>query len=361
MKLPLVLGLAISERLVVILALLLLPSFIPVISEYTALDRTYEVGIHTFQLDYTDPEGSHKTFDAAVWYPTTGEVSDYGYSNGAKSSLAEDGAVATNDGPFPLIIFNHGFNASEMQSLYLKEALASEGYIVASVHFDDNIWSGFFDLLKLGNLQNGNGLDNYVHQVYENYFNTYRFPIADALLDYMIEEHERVGSLFAGSINTDAVAMGGHSFGGLTALGLIGGSHDPTLLDSRIKAALLLSSPSYPFEDNYSNVHIPVMSMKGELDVLLNRPEDSFWYLNDGVNPPYYDLVVNNADHFTFSETDAGLGWVPAAIAEDERLKVIIQYSLAFFDLYLKDNSAATVVLSQSSPTLASYVYETAP
>ncbi|MDV2990172.1 MAG: dienelactone hydrolase [Dehalogenimonas sp.] len=361
MKLPLVLGLAATERLAVILAVLLLPQLGPAAGEYPVPERTYDVGIHTLQFDYTDPEGVSKTFDAAVWYPTSDEVFEYTYSNGPKSYLAEDGAVAETGGPFPLIIFNHGFNASEMQSLYLKEALAAEGYIVASVHFDDNIWSGFFDLLKLGNLQNSNGVDDYVHQVYEKYFNTYRFPIAEALLEYMVQENGREASLFAGSIDTGAIAMGGHSFGGLTTLGLIGGSNDPSRLDSRIKAALMLSAPSYPFEDNYGNVHIPIMSMKGELDVLLNRPEDNFWYLNDGVNPPYYDLVVKNADHFTFSETDSGLGWVPAAIDEDSQLQVIITYSLAFFDLYLKDDTAAATILAQTSPTLASYISETGP
>lgn len=361
MKFPLVLGLAATERLAVILAVLLLPQFGSPVENYPVPERTYDVGIHTLSFEYINSGGTVQTFDAAVWYPTADKVFEYDYGNGAKSYLAEDGAVASAGGPFPLIVFNHGFNAGEMQSLYLKEALASEGYVVASVHFDDNIWSGFLDILKLGNLQSGDGLDDYVHQVYENYFNTYRFPIAEAMLEYMVQENDRDGSMFAGTLDTDAIAMGGHSFGGLTTLGLIGGSLDPAGLDPRIKAALLLSSPSYPFEDNYGNIHIPIMSMKGELDLLLNRPEDNFWYLNDGVNPPYYDLIVTNADHFTFSEKDGGFGWVPAAIAEDARLGVIVDYSLAFFDFYLKNDRSAEAILRQTSPALASYTFETAP
>jgi predicted dienelactone hydrolase len=360
MKLPLVLGLAGLERLAMVLLLLLWPQAVPVIGAYPPPERLYEVGFHQMTLEYTDTDGREQSLEAAVWYPADAESTEFTYSVGSRSYLAVD-AEPSADGPFPLVIFNHGFNATEVQSLYLKESLAAEGYIVASVHFDDNLLTGLTDLFNLGNLQNGGGLDAYVHHVYENYFNTVRVPVAGALLDMMLEQNTDDASLFFGAIDAEAIAMGGHSFGGLTTLGLVGGNSDATFHDPRIKAALLLSSPSYPFEKNYGNIHIPIMSMRGELDILLNRPEDNFWYLNDDVNPPYFDLVLKNADHFTFSETDSGKGWVPAAIAEDKRLAVIIDYSLAFFDYYLKDNSEAVTTLNQTAPVLISYFFELEP
>ncbi|ADJ25613.1 Platelet-activating factor acetylhydrolase plasma/intracellular isoform II [Dehalogenimonas lykanthroporepellens BL-DC-9] len=354
------LGLAGLERLALVIALLFWPQVAPEVGEYPPPERTYEVGLHQMTLEYADEEGRAESLDVAVWYPTDEASAPFIYPTGSRSYVAVDAAPSA-DGPFPLVIFNHGFNASEMQSLYLKEALAAEGYIVASVHFNDNLLLSLTDLFHLSNLPNGGGLDEYIHQVYETYFNTVRVPVAGALLDLMLDLNSNETSLFYSAIDAEAVAMGGHSFGGLTTVGLIGGNSDETYNDPRIKAALLLSSPSYPFEKNYGNVHIPIMSMRGELDILLNRPEDNFWYLNDGVNPPYFDLVLRNADHFTFSETDGGKGWVPAAIAEDKRLAVIIDYSLAFFDYYLKDNSEAVTTLNQTAPVLISYFFELEP
>ncbi|TFG45910.1 MAG: hypothetical protein E4H31_02095, partial [Dehalococcoidia bacterium] len=120
MKLSLVLGLAATQRLAVIFLIFLLPNFSQVVSEYPAPERTYEVGLLSFKMDFVDHQENLHTFDAAVWYPTNDSVSVYTYSNGVKSYLAADGALAQSDSTYPLIIFNHGFNATEMQSLYLK-------------------------------------------------------------------------------------------------------------------------------------------------------------------------------------------------------------------------------------------------
>ncbi|AKG53884.1 carboxylic ester hydrolase [Dehalogenimonas sp. WBC-2] len=361
MKLKLILGLATAQRLSIIALVLLIPQFSPVALDYPKPDRRYEVGLHTFTLDYQDPQGQTMSIDAAVWYPTSDKVAVYSYSNGAKSYLAVDGALARGLSSYPLIIFNHGFNATEMQSLFLKETLASEGYIVASVHFKDSIWAGMLGLLDFNDHQAGSGIDGYLRNVYQQYFDTYRLSAAEALLNHMVDENDDSASLFYKGINTNAIGMGGHSFGGLTTLGLIGGHSDPLMEDSRIKAALLLSSPSFPFEKNVSNIDIPIMAMRGDYDLLLNRPEDAFWYLGGEVQPPYYYLVLRDADHFIFSESCADIGWVPAGIAEDERLKAIDRYALAFFNLYLKGDTSAITVLSQTSPALLSYDWLTAP
>ncbi|MEN8614316.1 dienelactone hydrolase [Dehalogenimonas sp. THU2] len=361
MKLKFFLGLAATERLAVIALVLLLPQFSPVALAYPTPERTYEVGLHTITLDYIDPSGGTQFVEAAIWYPTDDKASIYTYSDGARSYLAIDGELSQTGTAYPLVIFNHGFNASEMQSLFLKETLASEGYIVASVRFSDNIWGGITEFLSFADHQIGDGIDGYLRDVYENYFDTYRLPAAEALLDYMISESDRAGSLFQGGIDISAIGMGGHSFGGLTTLGLIGGHSDPAQEDPRIKAALLLSSPSFPFEKNIGNIDVPIMAMRGDYDLLLNRPEDAFWYLGGEVQPPYYYLVLRNADHFVFSESDADTGWVPAAIAEDERLKAIDLYALAFFDLYLKGDASAATTLSQTSTALLSYDWLTAP
>lgn len=355
------LGLAAVERLSIVVLAIVLFQFLPSPGEYPLPEQNHRVGLHTFELNYQEPSGQIRTADAAVWYPSSEKAEKYNYYKDTSSYLAVDGALAGGAAPYPLIIFNHGFNASEMQSLFLKEKLASEGYIVASVHFDDGIWSSIFDFLDFDDYTFDSGIEGYLHTTYEKYFDTFRLPLASALLDYMLGENSRPESMFFQGIDPEAIGMGGHSFGGLTTLGLIGAHPDPEKMDPRVKAALLLSSPIFPYEENITSIDIPVMSMRGDYDLLLNRPEESMWHLEDEINQPYYYLVLSNADHFTFSETDAGLGWVPAANEKDEQLMTINEYSLAFFDLYLKKDISAEAVLSHKSPALALYISDVDP
>src|SRR5947209_2499953 len=46
----------------------------------------------------------------AVWYPTSDPESTYRYAgNGVPTTLAPSGAMASECGPFPLVLFSHGY------------------------------------------------------------------------------------------------------------------------------------------------------------------------------------------------------------------------------------------------------------
>src|ERR1700733_2921726 len=78
--------------------------------------------------------------NVGVWYPTTDAEAPYQYLSGANGSVALNGAVA-NCGPLPLLVFSHGYGGCAVQSVFITEQIAREGYLVAAPDHKDALCS----------------------------------------------------------------------------------------------------------------------------------------------------------------------------------------------------------------------------
>lgn len=112
---------------------------------------------------------------------------------------------ASADGPFPLVLFAHGFAAFRDQSTFLTAHLATWGLVVAAP-----------DYLERG-LASALGQAPQVR--YED------VQLSRATVDLVKAENARAGSLLAGVVSAERIAIVGHSAGGGSAI-LFGGEPD---------------------------------------------------------------------------------------------------------------------------------------
>jgi predicted dienelactone hydrolase len=77
----------------------------------------------------TARDGSPQRAALAVWYPSTSAEAPVRYHEGrfAEGSAAVNGEPAAANGPFPLVLFSHGYAGSGVALVYLTEHLARNG------------------------------------------------------------------------------------------------------------------------------------------------------------------------------------------------------------------------------------------
>lgn len=169
----------------------------------------YPVGITTLQLA--------KGPLVEVWYPavdgTTGtdsyDVRDY-VPDSIRALLTADipatftidagRDAAAADGPFPLVLFSHGFTGIRVQSSFLTSHLASWGFVVASPEHPSRDLTNVLGATASGD--RGDSVDDLLQT-----------------LDLMETANTTAGDPLEGRIDTEQVAAVGHSAGGFTVLG----------------------------------------------------------------------------------------------------------------------------------------------
>jgi len=357
-------------RLAMILAVLLALSLPSVSCQKQEIDvsggmeRRFEVGLAQINFTFISSTDDEEILETAIWYPTVSEPEAFTYENGSVSRIAPDGQPGKENGPYPVIVFNHGFNAKQFEPLYFKEYLASEGYVVVSPSYNDSILAGVSIIFNItiqgdsdGESENDSGI---VASLYRNsyisYLDQYRLSQSGFVLDEALKLNKDSTSVLNNLIDEDNIGMVGYSLGGLTTMRLIGGHTDETMRNDSIKAALLLSSPVYPFDINLERIEIPIMSMEGDFDVLANKPDNKLWCFCDELNFPNYHLVLEESHHFTFSGSPCGNQIsVPVCQQNSPQVRVINEYALAFFNYYLKSEKEAESTLTGLNDALALY------
>ena len=121
-----------------------------------------------------------------------------------------DAEIDDSQGPYPLVIFSHGFSTNAAWYADLIEHYASYGFIVLAPdhkeHFDpewSELWSASIDR-----------------------------PRRSQTLDYA-EAVNAPGGALAGLIDMQHVAVVGHSYGGYTALAMAGAQYDLEAYNAR--------------------------------------------------------------------------------------------------------------------------------
>ena len=202
-------------------------------------DRVYAVGrrSETF-VDSTRETRSvsgaivlpRRTLPTLLLYPADGEPGDE----------PVDDAPPSDDGPFPLLLFSHGFTATGPRYEPVLRDLAAAGYVVAAPTFP----------LSSGGRASPPELGDFANQPADVSF----------VLDRVLE-------VLADLVDADRVAAGGHSLGAITTLGL---AFDPCCTDPRIDAFVPIAGIELPFPGDggfdFAGRRVPVLLIHGEDD-----------------------------------------------------------------------------------------------
>lgn len=239
----------------------------------------WEVGVTTIEVDGSPVE---------VWYP----AADGAWQGATRASydirdwLPEDTAAlvpdeaaplyelygwrdvaGSEDGPFPLVLFSHGFAGYRMQSATLLTHLASWGYVVAAPEHPER------------------GLARIVAEL---------VPAADespatirTLLD-AFDAGADDGTPFAGLVDMERVVMTGHSAGGGTTLAVMD--------DERIDAAIVYAAGS----GDLTPTGKPVLFLAGALDGII--PITSVRAGYDASVAPRRLISMARTGHLAFSD-----------------------------------------------------------
>lgn len=333
------------------------------------------IGFTIYDFTYVNYKSEEETLTVAVWYPTTTRTHRFTYNNGFTSNIALNATPDRKNGPYPLIIFNHGLYASGIRSLPLTENLAREGFIVAAPDFKDTKPLDFVSIVATDRIKGTEGItdaqdvleiiDEFTEVMADNreifieYLEKFRLGKSCCVIDHMLALNQNSDSRFYGLIDENAIGMAGHSMGGLTTLGLIGKHEDVRMKDDRIKAALVLSAPVYPFENTNRQIDIPLMVIHGEYDLPSIKPELFRRVIYDTADGPKFYLVLKNCGHFAFSNTPCkDYATITGCQECDSKVRVINSYSSAFLKRYLKQDLAADNILQQKDDMLSTYDYK---
>jgi len=324
----------------------------------------FNVGYQVLDLKYRK-DGQDTTLTVAVWYPTLVQSKSHHYGGPTSGNIAVDAEPYTAGGPYPLLVFSHGYGGGGIGAVFFNEALASRGWIVACPDHHDKhpavrIRTGqqdYFD--RLGFLYYAKGIADSDPSSRGQYL--YRLDEMKFVLDGVL-----TSGPFAKLIDSDRVAVGGHSFGGFTALGLTGTIDK--FYDPRIKAVLLFSTGScgYLFtEKELAAVRIPSMLFMGEREKDEQRGSGTMAELSAKIYrnlaSPKYFLVVKGAGHFSFNNAFKDKRSIMRLSGTEEEFDVIRRYSIAFLEKHVAGRTDSGCVLERSDPMLTSYTTEPVP
>ena len=189
-------------------------------AEERSTQRAFNVGYKVMDFEY--PNSRHREpLTVAVWYPTAAHPDPYNYGGPTNGNVAVKAAPFGGMGPYPMLIFSHGYAGSGLGAVFFIERLAAHGWIVACPDHHDRhsafrIRSGQLDDFgRRGLLRPAREIAASEPEDRDKYL--YRLDEIQLALEGMTTCQD-----FRGLIATARLAVGGHSFGSYTALGLCG-------------------------------------------------------------------------------------------------------------------------------------------
>ncbi len=192
----------------------------------------------------------------------------------------------TEGGPYPLLVYSHGFVSDHRNGAYLAEHLASHGFVVAAVNHPLTHWGA----------PGGPRVADVVNQPGDVSF----------VIDRLVARSADAGDALAATIDEARIGVLGVSLGGLTAT--LAGFH-PTLGDPRIDAVLSIAGPSSFFTPRFfAGDPTAFLMLAGRDDVLVP------WEANARPIPgkvPGGELVtVAQGSHTGFAGGTSWLRWM---------------------------------------------------
>jgi dienelactone hydrolase len=276
--------------------------------------------------------------------------------------------VATKGGPFPILLFNHGWAGRRTQDTFLTEDLASHGYVVASIDHTYN--AGRVAMPDHRIIDDAFGFDPINAEVHtasqiKNVWNKELSRwVADEVFVLTTLQGENLDktSPWYGHLDTSRVGAFGHSFGGAASVQVC--STDPRFtaglnMDGWTFGDLSHRLPSQVLMFMYETASTPkpkdlnpkdrVARTESELDIEDMQQIDSSLRRFGG-----YKLYIDGTSHMDF--TDHSLifpwrNWRDRSHISPERVQTIVRaYVLDFFDKTLCGEAPALLQNGDTSP-----------
>ncbi len=231
-------------------------------------------------------------------------------------------AAAAGKGPWPLVIFGHGFASTPFGYRRLLRAWAAAGYLVAA------------PLFPLGNA-NAPGRpdeDDVVNQPGDMSF------VISKLLAASASDNNPLHGL----VDPTQIAVAGQSDGAMTAFAT---AYERPWRDRRVRAAVILSGAELGRRVPLDRHAVPLLAVQGTAD-RINEPVYSL-RLYRAVARPKFLLLLRGAGH-------VGPYTVPGS-----RLAAVERVSIAFLDHYLR--SGALPAIAQAARGLSTSALLSSP
>lgn len=248
----------------------------------------------------------------------------------------------------PVILLSHGLGGSREVGEYLGTYWAGRGYVVVAMQHvgsDSSVWKSGKPAERMNKLKAAANGKTFLD----------RMKDVPATLDQLGKWHSDKEHFLFGRADLSNVGMSGHSYGAVTTQALVGqnyGRLGPKYADSRIDAGLALS-PSVPklgdADEAFEKIKLPMMLMTGTKDSsLISRTTPESRRLVYPALPAgsKFELVLKDAEHMAFSDAQHQR----RAVRNPNHHRVIQALSVAFWDAYLKDDSAAKAWLESTAP-----------
>ena len=209
------------------------------------------------------------------------------------------GRPVTSAGPFPLVVFGHGFDSTPAVYSRMLQAWARAGYVVAAPVFP----------LSNAHAPGGPNESDIVNQPADLSFVTTRLLAAS----------EDDDGILSRLVDPDEVAVAGQSDGAATALAT---AYDTRYLDRRVDAAIILSGAEIMPGPYFQRRNPPLLATQGTAD-RVNQPKYTYQFFH-AAHTPKFLLKLLGARH------------IGPYTNEQPQLGVVERVTIAFMNRYLK-------------------------
>lgn len=208
-----------------------------------------------------------RTLPVRIMYPTAGRPGPEPALDDPEGASARD--APPRPGSFPLVVLSHGYNGDASNLQGLADRVARQGYVVVLPTFP---------LSRAG----VGVLSDVANQPAD----------VSYLLDRMLDLPD--GDPLAGHVDRRHVAVGGHSLGAITTLGV---TYNSCCRDARIDAAIPISGLLFPFRggDYRDMPAVPLLLAHGAADAMI--PVSAGDAIFAAASPPAWYLRTARASH----------------------------------------------------------------